>query len=454
MKRFSQQFKSKAEGVSLQAQERQQLRERLVSYMEYHPLSTHNNTTANSTKAPLAEPFRTVRIDLFNLGRFAGAFAVLAMVVVPIIAENTIPGDILYPVKVSFNEEVRGTLTLSPYQKVEWETERLERRIGEAQLLADAGLLTPEVEAEVAQAVKTHSDAAKKEIATLSESNAEQATFAQIALTSALEVQSEVLENKSVQTETAEGEVDISSLSVGKSILAIAVDEARVNTETVTTDGTPTPEKLLAHIESETTRAYEYLDSIEEVASVIERNDIGRRLSDINKKVAQASGAESAELDAQRLMLVLSDIRKLISFMTNIDVRANVSVEDLVPIVLTDEERLISFETNLLQVTNLQTGVNDRLPAIPSEIREKLDLSLLKVNDLKLTATTSIQAKDLDTAENAIAEALAMMLDIDNQTKIYQGTNIDLPVKPQATSSESVTEAVLGTSTQNTVTNI
>ena len=139
MKRFSEQFNKQANHIRLQASERSDLRERLVAYMEYHPLTAEAKSV--STATPLAvQAYRNVRIDFPIISKFIGAFAVLVLIVVPVFAENTVPGDILYPVKVKFNEEVRGSLTFSPYEKVEWETERLERRISEAQLLAAAGL--------------------------------------------------------------------------------------------------------------------------------------------------------------------------------------------------------------------------------------------------------------------------------------------------------------------------
>ena len=55
----------------------------------------------------------------------------------------------LYLVKVHFNEEIRSTLALSPYEKVAWETKRIERRIAEARLLASEGNLTDELGAGV-----------------------------------------------------------------------------------------------------------------------------------------------------------------------------------------------------------------------------------------------------------------------------------------------------------------
>jgi hypothetical protein len=53
------------------------------------------------------------------------------------------PGDLLYSVKVNFNEELKGFLTFSEEKKIAWEEERVERRLQEAQTLVMAGVISP-----------------------------------------------------------------------------------------------------------------------------------------------------------------------------------------------------------------------------------------------------------------------------------------------------------------------
>lgn len=59
-------------------------------------------------------------------------------------AENSLPGDLLYPVKITVNENVRAALVLSPQAKVEWEAKVAERRLQEAEQLAALGKLSEE----------------------------------------------------------------------------------------------------------------------------------------------------------------------------------------------------------------------------------------------------------------------------------------------------------------------
>ena len=48
-------------------------------------------------------------------------------------AENTMPGDILYPIKTNVNEVVRGVVALTPKAKAEWEVRLVERRLNEVE---------------------------------------------------------------------------------------------------------------------------------------------------------------------------------------------------------------------------------------------------------------------------------------------------------------------------------
>lgn len=54
-------------------------------------------------------------------------------------ADESLPGDLLYPLKLHVNEGVRGALTLSAEGRAEWEARILERRLEEAEKLALKG---------------------------------------------------------------------------------------------------------------------------------------------------------------------------------------------------------------------------------------------------------------------------------------------------------------------------
>ncbi|MEL6802793.1 MAG: DUF5667 domain-containing protein [Bacteroidota bacterium] len=443
MKRFQEQLQKKSESIRLRARERADLRERVVAYMEYHPLPKEKTAERVNPTLIGAESYRTITVDVLSFGRYVGAFVVLFAIIVPIAAERAIPGDVLYPIKVSFNEEVRSTLALSPYQKVEWETARLERRIAEARLLASEGKLTPEVEAEVVEAVTAHNAAAQQEIALLRVTDGEEAAIAGIALTSALEVQSEFLEGQLN---------DGASSSTGHSVGALAsvVDAARESAEEASSGEEISRERLLAHIEIETTRAFEFITTIEPVASPEERDDIERRLSDINTKIDDA--AELADEEAIELLtLALSDTRKLISFMTNIEVREHVTVEKLVPVTLTDEEKRIRTSTHLEDAADVVVAMAEEMEELEAEVLEKVEFTLSEIDDLRASSTAATKVGELDEALR-LAE-MVLVLATDLEILIQRSTEIEAEDDTEAVPDEdeiaSSTDAVLDVDTED-----
>ncbi len=76
-------------------------------------------------------------------------------------SENSLPGDLLYPIKVSINEEIRSKLALSVEAKADWEVTRVDRRLTEAEKLSDKGRLTSEQQEKVQIAFDKHAIAAQ-----------------------------------------------------------------------------------------------------------------------------------------------------------------------------------------------------------------------------------------------------------------------------------------------------
>jgi len=438
MKQFGNQLKKAASNVTIRAAERRQLRERVVAYMEYHPLP---RTKAKQKEVAYlqTEPYKTLRINWFYVRGLTGALVLFLIVGVPLIAERALPGDVLYPVKVQFNEELLSTLSSSPYAKVEWETERLERRIAEARLLASEGKLTDEVQVAVVEAVKHHSDNAKREIEELRAEDQDEAAIAEISFASALEVQSEVLES-AVEKEQKAALASGATSTPGSSVAALAsVVAEESNTANLNQDNVvPSYERLAARLEQETTRTYELFDSVRSVASKEEVTDFERRLSDIERKITKAADihaaiasdqeAESAtdaeaKTDADTVVVTedivllrsaLSDLRKLISFMTDIDVRENVTIEELVPVTYTDEERLAAIADSQERVdAALASFIAAREGSlIEADIIEKFDIALAKLEDTVKLARLATTDRDLDAAERLLAEAEVMVNDL------------------------------------------
>lgn len=430
MKRFQEQLKKRAESVNMRAFERRELRERLVAYMEYHPLP--QSAMQQSTKSEfVTETYRRVEVKTSLIASFVGSFAVLLLIIVPVAAERAVPGDVLYPVKVNFNEEIRSTLAVSPYAKVEWETKRLERRIAEARLLASEGRLTEDVEAEVTEAVRAHSDAAQQGIAEIRETDSDEAAIAEIAFESALAVQSEVLEGTLKKEVVASGGA---STTPGHSVagLAGAVEATRRTLSENKTVVQPSYEKLAARIELETSRAYELFESVKPIALEAEVRDIERRIGDVERKILEAkqvhdgqelvdednaSSTDAAAAEVLLLRAALSDIQKLISFMTDIDVRENVTIEELVPITLTLEEREAAVVTLQEEAKQRWDTFSALLETIATDaLSQKVASGLTEATARIQDSVAALEAGDIAVAELAIREAHAYLNDIQTLT--------------------------------------
>jgi hypothetical protein len=330
--------------------------------------------------------------------------------VIPAMAENALPGDALYPIKVRFNEELRGAMVSSPYQKIEWETERLERRLAEAQLLADNGLLPAAAEVEVANAIKQHTEAARLSINTIRENDNDEATLAEITLASSLEVSAEVWTKRDA--------------GATPSALSGAVNDAKDVIAPSQNNEAVAYTKLLSRVESETTRAYEYLDSLDAVASDAEKNDINRRLTDLKIKIDSAALIKENDEAGAAVLLTeaLSNSRKLISFMTNIDVRRNVSIEDLVPLVPNEEEKL---RQEISDATSLVEKIEGSLTQIDISSNDYVALSetIAQYYELAETVDEALDDKDIGTAEAAAADALELAQALQNT---MVGLGVDL----------------------------
>ena len=439
MKRFSEQLHKKAMTVKLRVAERKELRERVVSYMEYHPLPAEMKQT-RVIKEPklLTEEYRSVVISFKMLSRWAVGVAALMIVVVPLMAERSVPGDGLYAVK-RFNEDVRSTLSFNTIQKVEWETELLNRRIAEARLLKSEGRLTDEVEAEVANAVRTHSDNAQKNIEVLRTEDADEATLASIALETTLTVQSAALsdEEEVVINETGE---ETSSVKP-PSVLAVAVEESRMQTNATNEASTiPAFDKLMAKLEINTTRVYELRDSLKSTISAEQKTEITRRLQDIERSVAEAIANKSASEESDvlaREMLVnsLQRTQKLIVFMTEIEVSQTVDIEEIVPVVLTHQEEkdiLIALETELNEKT---AQINEALPATDDEgVMEKSTLALEEAETIMSGLASSA---DFESSESILLSALALVNDVFVLLELDKEEEVVVPEIPEGTGSST-----------------
>lgn len=413
MTSFDTDIKKYTEKIHLKASERHELRERVFAYMEYHPLPKSAVDLATLKEEHIvSSPFVTIHFTSFYKRTLSGV-AVLLLVIAPFIAEKSVPGDALYLVKTGINEPIQSQLATTPYEKIEFKTKLMERRIAEARVLATEGKLTEEVRQVIAETVKTHTSQVKQEIADLRVTDADGAAIASIAFNASLEVQSAMIEATVAQ---ATGTAPMDSILV-------AVKEAHKDVvRTQQEETAPTYEALIAQVERETTRAYELFTSVKVSATEEEITDIDRRLNDINRLTLE--GKERVNTDVEKasndLIKTLSATQKLIAFLTDIDVRETVALQNIVPVILSDEERITIVRGEIETLgTTLKEEVAARLASsTDAGVVEKATLGLITIDELVLRATVALEVDDISLAEDAITEARALMTDIDMMTQV------------------------------------
>lgn len=293
MKQFGRQLHNQAKSVKLRAVERAELKERLQMYMEYHPFPEAQAQAASAHGYAGSTQRSFAAMVQKWIAPFTGVTAALLILVLPIIAEQAVPGDFLYPMKVQINEEVRSSLTFSSQGKIEWETSRIERRLAEVRVLATEGKLTDELEQAVAAAVRTHAKNTEAEIAALREIDADEAAVAEVSFASSLAVQSEVLSRA-----ISEQATDAPASPV---LLAVQSEEQEANERSA--DSAPSYERMLALIERETTTATELFNSIKESVPPAEMARIERRFVDLDAKISDTIANHAVTED--RLVSVL-----------------------------------------------------------------------------------------------------------------------------------------------------
>ena len=445
MKRFSEQLHKKSQTVKLKKAEQADLRERIVSYMEYHPLPAEMKAATAPTKSPTRqslplEAFATYKLPFAQMFKFGGACAAIVLVVIPFVAERAVPGDTLYAVKVNINEEVRSTLTLDPYEKVEWEAVRLNRRIAEARLLADAGLLTPAAEAEVAQAVKMHTANAKAEIELMRLSDADDAAIAELSLDSTLTVQAHALAGSVLSADvnaTTSARTDLIATAIGESL------EKPAGHATATLPALP---KLVARVEQGTTRLRELEASLGTEIDSITTVDVTRRIEDIERAAAEGFAlTQEAETQAQEILFdVLRRTQKLIVFMTELQVRESVAIETVVPVVLTLDERNVNRATRITQIDTYLNRLNATELA-DAALAEKL----AEIIDRLQSVRTEINATE-DYVAFMILSSEGLALGKDATLLVEQsGAQVVVPplVDDVATSTDAITDTASSSAT-------
>ena len=155
--------------MRLTAEEKNKSRDFLLARMGLDSVRIHPFIRRSFWKVPFFPTFLTNKYMIATLIAaivlaFGGGAAAAA--------EGSLPGDILYPVKVKVNEEVKSALSLSAEAKAAWDARRAERRLEEAEKLAVAEKLTVLTSEQLAERFRKYAEKMENRLERLEESGA------------------------------------------------------------------------------------------------------------------------------------------------------------------------------------------------------------------------------------------------------------------------------------------
>lgn len=126
--------------------------------------------------------------------------AALALGGTAVAAETSLPGQVLYPVKVHVDENVEGAFALTDMARADWDLSLLGQRISEAQQLAQDGDLSAQAQTDISSNFNVHLSDVDSLIAKLQAGgDASDAAAIAVRLQTVLAVRQELLASTSEQ---------------------------------------------------------------------------------------------------------------------------------------------------------------------------------------------------------------------------------------------------------------
>jgi len=158
------QILEKTKLIKLDQQEKMEIRRALLNFIRTQPVR------AREIVRPILQERSILTKIILILKKPMPAIIVFLIVAlatgggVSLAAQQALPQDILYPIKININEKVRSALAFSPEAKAEIELELAEKRVEEAEQLAVEGKLNSAAQAQVKQNFDRHTSKIKEKI--------------------------------------------------------------------------------------------------------------------------------------------------------------------------------------------------------------------------------------------------------------------------------------------------
>lgn len=253
--KFLKNFIRDAEKIRPTSDEKNLVRGNILAFMEENPYKIGD-------RAPfwnfMANPFKAYGANIAVL-----SVVLVSFVVTGAAAEKSLPGDLLYPVKIYINEPVSSTMAFSKTKKAELKVKYAERRMQEAEKLAVSGKLDEKTQEEIKKQLKSNADDAVKNISNLANGSEEFESASKLSmnLEASFKAHKKVLESlgkakgeinsmvNSIATEINEKEKDISAKRKEKEKKAVLKNPEQINPDKRMKDAVERMDELKKNIE-------------------------------------------------------------------------------------------------------------------------------------------------------------------------------------------------------------
>ena len=183
--------------VSLTSIEKKVMVERIFVALSNTSSANESHHVANSR--PVKSPWTIYSFSQFiQSHRWASAVVVILIVAISgnsivLAANESLPGDILYSIKVNVNEPIRVAITSDPVDKVAVQTQIVQTRFEEIETLAARGELNDDTEEQVAKLIDQHVVHLSENIAQVEVESPEKAEDANINAQASMNAHAKIL---------------------------------------------------------------------------------------------------------------------------------------------------------------------------------------------------------------------------------------------------------------------
>ncbi len=139
--------------IKLSTIEKTEMRDSLVHFIAAHPYVQASPVLRFFTREKfILSPYSGISMHITKVLAFSFIGLLFTGGSLTMASASSIPGEILYPIKINIQEPIEGAGKTKPAEKLEWQTKKLGRRLTEIQKLSEKKDITKE-EVVIAQAV-------------------------------------------------------------------------------------------------------------------------------------------------------------------------------------------------------------------------------------------------------------------------------------------------------------